>query len=64
MCTLYNMEIDDVNTVNAKGSVVIPSKLRKKYNIKPGDQVVWIENEKKELVLKRFKSAKIDYEEL
>jgi AbrB family looped-hinge helix DNA binding protein len=56
------MTIEDISTVNQKGSVVIPSIYRKKYSINPGDKMVWVENKEGELVLKRFKDIK--YEEL
>ena len=58
------MTVEEVNTVSAKGGIVIPAKLRKKYNIKPGDKVVWMPNERGELVLKRYKSTEIKYEDL
>jgi AbrB family looped-hinge helix DNA binding protein len=35
----------DVSTVTTKGQVVIPSKLRRKYAIKEGTQVVFLEQE-------------------
>lgn len=53
----------DKNIVNSKGAVVIPAELRDKYNIKPGDEVFWVE-ESGELKLKRFKSKNVDYTNL
>ena len=54
----------DIITVNSKGSVIVPSQLRSKYKIKPGDKMVWVENDKGELILKRFKSIQVKYDEL
>jgi len=58
------MTIEEVNKVSAKGGIVVPAKFRKKYNIKPGDKVVWVDDGKGELILKRFKSTKILYDDL
>ena len=35
----------EVSTVTTKGQVVIPSKLRRKYSIKEGTQVAFLEQE-------------------
>src|SRR5260370_8530528 len=35
----------EVSTVTTKGQVVIPSKLRRKYSIKKGTQVAFVEQE-------------------
>lgn len=40
----------EVSTVTTKGQLVIPSKLRRKYSIKEGTQVVFLE-QKNRLVL-------------
>jgi len=58
------MVYDEVSTISTKGAVIIPTSLRKRYNIKPGDRVVWIQNENGELLLKRFKGIEIHHSDL
>lgn len=41
---------NEVSTVTTKGQLVIPSKLRRKYGIRKGTQVVFVE-EKDKLIL-------------
>jgi AbrB family looped-hinge helix DNA binding protein len=36
---------NEVSTVSTKGQIVIPSKLRRKYSIRKGTQVAFVENE-------------------
>jgi AbrB family looped-hinge helix DNA binding protein len=36
---------NEVSTVTTKGQIVIPSKLRRKYSIRKGTQVAFVENE-------------------
>ena len=36
---------NEVATVTTKGQIVIPSKLRRKYSIRKGTQVAFVENE-------------------
>jgi len=46
----------EVSTVTTKGQLVIPSKLRRKYSIKQGTQVAFLEQENR-LVLQPLTAA-------
>jgi len=46
----------EISTVTTKGQLVIPSKLRRKYSIKEGTQVAFVEQENR-LVLQPLTAA-------
>jgi len=43
--------------VTQKGQATIPKDLRDKYNLKPGDEVVWIDTEEGIIVKKRTRTG-------
>ena len=43
--------------VTEKGQATIPKELREKYNLEPGDEVVWIDTDKGIVVKKRTRTA-------
>ena len=43
--------------VTEKGQATIPKELREKYNLEPGDEVVWIDTDEGIIVKKRTRTA-------
>ena len=43
--------------VTEKGQATIPKELREKYNLEPGDEVVWIDSDEGIVVKKRTRTA-------
>jgi AbrB family looped-hinge helix DNA binding protein len=43
--------------VTRKGQATIPKELREKYDIEPGDEVVWIDTDEEIVVKKRTRTA-------
>ena len=43
--------------VTEKGQATIPKELREKYNLEPGDEVVWIDTDEGIVVTKRTRTA-------
>ena len=43
--------------VTEKGQATIPKELREKYNLEPGDEVVWIDTDEGIVVKKRTRTA-------
>lgn len=43
--------------ITEKGQATIPKELREKYDLEPGDEVVWLETDEGIVVKKRTKSA-------
>ena len=43
--------------VTEKGQATIPKELREKYNLEPGDKVVWIDTDEGIVVTKRTRTA-------
>ena len=43
--------------VTEKGQATIPKELRKKYNLEPGDEVVWVDTDEGIVVKKRTRSG-------
>ena len=43
--------------VTEKGQATIPKELREKYNLEPGDEVVWVDSDEGIVVKKRTRTA-------
>lgn len=54
------MEIES-STLSAKYQVVIPKKLRKKYNLRPGQQIVLTDNNRGEIIIDTKMAAQNAY---
>ncbi|MCL9812428.1 AbrB/MazE/SpoVT family DNA-binding domain-containing protein [Natranaeroarchaeum aerophilus] len=49
--------MSETTRITEKGQATIPKRLRDKYNLEPGDQVVWLEGEDGIVVRKRTQSG-------
>jgi AbrB family looped-hinge helix DNA binding protein len=49
--------MSETTRITEKGQATIPKHLREKYNLEPGDEVVWLESEDGIVVRKRTQSG-------